>query len=852
MAGVPVIGALLLSGLIIRDARREAESAAALGSIEDLALLAAEISGSVHQLQAERAQLSLRIGQEPDAATRAQFERTDASLRSLTTFLGKRDVRKLPARLARDLDTAQKALARLPEQRKAASVQGVETLSVLTYYNTANGSLISAVAALMELSDDGKLLRAISSLVSVLQIAETASQEHAVLANVFTRNEFAPGVYKALITLVTELADNERFFRATAALETQALFDRAVSGGFSAPTAAMRAKAIETMDDSFGVKAEDWFTLQGQKVAALNELQARLNDQVKSTALQKISATRAHLTTSAVLAGAVLLASILLAAFIARGVTRSVSSLSSTAARVREHKDYSARAEKVSHDELGVLTEAFNEMLAGIQARDSELEGHRHNLEALVAERTAELQTRNDAMRIVLDNVDEGLARIRADGTLEGETSAAFARWFGAPANDVSLARHLGGVDPELELVFRLGWEAITDDFLPWQLALEQMPRKLRVGDRHYELEYRPILKNEKLDGALLVASDVTEAMERARREAEAQERVHVFERIMHDRSGFVEFIQEADRLMDTTRNLERLGLAELMRNVHTIKGNCGIFGLHSIATLAHDLETEVAEHQLRPGPEHFAKLHAAWDKFRKYVDTLLRADAGMLELHKHELEEVITRAEERAPHELIARRLRELTFEPVERRFVRVAERARGLAQRLGKGDVAVESEANGIRLPPEPWAEFWASFVHVVRNAVDHGLDTPEERKQAGKTATGKLRLGCRVEGTDYVIELADDGRGIDWQRVAAKAAERGLPHSTHEDLVAALFADGVSTRDSAGDTSGRGIGLGAVRAAVHALGGRVEVVSGARVGTTFRFRVPQQARAGARKVA
>jgi len=83
-----------------------------------------------------------------------------------------------------------------------------------------------------------------------------------------------------------------------------------------------------------------------------------------------------------------------------------------------------------------------------------------------------------------------------------------------------------------------------------------------------------------------------------------------------------------------------------------------------------------------------------------------------------------------------------------------------------------------------------------------------------RAARWGQPQLRLGCSTSGTDCVIEVADDGRGIDWERVRAKAKEHGLPHTTREELVNALFADGLSTRDEASDTSGRGLGMSVVR--------------------------------------
>ena len=851
LAGVPVIGALLLSGIIVRDAQRQAESAAALGSVEDLALLASKISTSVHQLQSERALLSRHVGEPPVPQLQAAFDNSDKALGDLQGFLLKRDIKRLPPRLARDLKAARSLLSKLKEQRAMATAEGADLIKSLDFYAQADTSLISAIAALMQLSEEGELLRAISSLVSVLQFKESASQEHAVLSNVFQHKEFGPGVYKVLVTLVTEQAVFERAFRQNATDDTQDLFDRALRGDTATKTAEMRQKALDTMDDDFGVAADDWDKLQGGRVDSLRGLENVLAERVRKVAVQKIERTRADLTTSLSLASAVLVTSILLAMLIARGVTRSVSSLAGAAERVRNDKDFSIRAEKVSRDELGVLTDAFNEMLSGIQARDTELESHRHNLEGLVEARTAELRSRNNAMRVVLNNVEEGLATIHKDGTLAAETSAAFERWFGAPLEGATIGSHMAVVSENMSLSFRLGWEAVTEDILPWELTLEQMPRAFAAGDRHYKVNYRPLLDGQQLTGALMVVQDVTEALERERHAREQQETVRVFEQIMQDRHGFTEFMNEVNRLVVLTYKPEQLTIQELMRTVHTIKGNCGIFGVQSIAAIAHELESFVVEEQRVPAPEALEALQTAWSAFRDRI-LQLHGDQETLQLQPSELQRLVELTERHTPHRELAEQLRELAYEPVQRRFMRLAERAKSLAARLGKQPIDVEQDGGSVRLPVEQWAEFWGSFVHVVRNAVDHGLESPAERAAAGKNGSPTLRLVCRRQGAQLLVEVSDNGHGIAWERVRAKAADRGMPAATTEDLVNALFTDGVSTRDEVSDTSGRGVGMSSVRAACQALNGQIEVVSQQGEGTTFRFRFPQAFATTSRRVA
>jgi chemotaxis protein histidine kinase CheA len=90
--------------------------------------------------------------------------------------------------------------------------------------------------------------------------------------------------------------------------------------------------------------------------------------------------------------------------------------------------------------------------------------------------------------------------------------------------------------------------------------------------------------------------------------------------------------------------------------------------------------------------------------------------------------------------------------------------------------------------------------------------------------------------------LVSIGDDGPGVDWDTIAARARERGMPHANHADLVAALFCDGISTRRESSAISGRGVGLGALQTMVRQLGGQTEIETVADGGTTFRFLLPE----------
>jgi two-component system chemotaxis sensor kinase CheA len=136
---------------------------------------------------------------------------------------------------------------------------------------------------------------------------------------------------------------------------------------------------------------------------------------------------------------------------------------------------------------------------------------------------------------------------------------------------------------------------------------------------------------------------------------------------------------------------------------------------------------------------------------------------------------------------------------------------------------------------------------LIHVLRNAVDHGLEPPEARRAAGKPACGVLRLAARPRGDVAVIEIADDGAGLDLDRIRGVAAARGLLSAEaaaalgEREAAELIFAPGFSTARALTDLSGRGVGLDAVRTALARVGGRVEIESRPGEGAVVRLIAP-----------
>jgi len=177
---------------------------------------------------------------------------------------------------------------------------------------------------------------------------------------------------------------------------------------------------------------------------------------------------------------------------------------------------------------------------------------------------------------------------------------------------------------------------------------------------------------------------------------------------------------------------------------------------------------------------------------------------------------------------------------------FMRFPRLVRDLSTKFGK---QVELVMNGrdTELDRTVVDALGDPLVHLVRNSLDHALESPEERVAAGKPATGTLELAARHAGSNVVITVRDDGRGIDPELVARRAAERGLiPADAVQTVdmaraIELLFAPGFSTAETTSDISGRGVGMDAVRNVIRGLGGAVVMTSELGVGSTVQVRLP-----------
>ncbi|MEM6925474.1 MAG: ATP-binding protein [Myxococcota bacterium] len=458
-----------------------------------------------------------------------------------------------------------------------------------------------------------------------------------------------------------------------------------------------------------------------------------------------------------------------------------------------------------------------------------------------VEEALAAARRSHDSARRVLDTVHEGLMMVRPDGSIEPERSAALRRLLprsadpGARVWDLFEGPSLVG----FREAFELHWLQLADGILPPHVVLAQLPTRLVLGGRHLVLRY-PRGAETSPGAVLIVVRDGTHAVQAEQAEVERQESLAIFTRLLRDRSGVHEFLEESRSVL---RDLADASASpeQHRRWLHTLKGNCAVVGLQSLARHLHGLEDALDDDGARHCTEReLTDLKARWTAVeRRLAPLLVSVESEGIVVERRTFERTLARLAGRASPEAV-RAVEALAWVPVEARLAELADQARRLAERGGKL-VTVDVHAEGaprIELT-DAWRGFWSALVHVVRNAVDHGVERPDVRRAHGKPARARVTLVARVD-EHLVVEVSDDGAGIDWAALEARAAARGLEAAPRSRLV---FLDGVTSRTTVTEVSGRGRGGPALLEATERLGGTVEVRSTPGQGATFTFRLPRQ---------
>mgnify|MGYP003856629339 CR=1 FL=1 len=532
--------------------------------------------------------------------------------------------------------------------------------------------------------------------------------------------------------------------------------------------------------------------------------------------------------------------------------------------------------------------------IKNIRMRET-IEEQNRNLEAKVAERTAALRQKNHDIASMMENMHQGLFTITAGGLIHSEYAAYLEEIFEtdriADRNFADLlfnstSAGSDAVDQNITAVDAIVGEDEMMYGFNSHCLLEEMVISFKDGrEKILELDWDPIVSEEgEVDKLMVTVRDVTELKALEAESQEQKEELEIIGEVLSvDAAKFKDFIDtsheflaECLTIIETTSKKDANAIANLFRSMHTVKGNARTYGLKYITDVVHDVESTYDE--LRKNEE------AAWDAplLLEELDGAKRIVGRYAHVFREKLGLDKTAANETSlDQQRVATwlsRIDELTKDgkdsdlkdvvseaynllvsteakPIKEVISDVIQSANSLADQLNKAQPEVTITDNGILINREADSTLNNIFMHVFRNAMDHGIEGTKERLTQGKTEQGNILLDVSVEDNSYAnLSIQDDGRGLALNKIYEMALgkgiyEKGAAKPSDQDIANLIFSSGFSTSDEVTDVSGRGVGMDAVKGFLEKEGGSIEVMlTGGQEGDSFRgfstnIRIPKK---------
>jgi len=596
----------------------------------------------------------------------------------------------------------------------------------------------------------------------------------------------------------------------------------------------------------------------------------------KDTAIEVLNSRLA--TTTVAIAGVTGIAIILLSfvgALLYRQITRPLSRMQAMMSEIAASQDFTRRVPVGPMDEIGHSIVAFNGMIEKIQENS-----------LLLKQKTADIQA-------MLQNMQQGILTVVEGAVVHAEYSAYLEAIFetrdiaGRRLMDLVFANTDLGADALSQVDAAshacLGEDAINFEFNQ-HLLISEIEKRMPDGRiKILDLSWSAITdEHDTIVRLMLCVRDVTELRELAAESNEQRRRLEMIgeilavsqEKFHQFIEGSTEFISENERIIRKHTQANGAAIAELFRNMHTIKGNARTYNLQHLTDVVHEMEQSYDELR-QPNAnrawdqeglmQELARVKEAVESYAEINEVSLGrkgpgGQGGLLgrggferylmvdKGHIRDSLRLLEAANLDNPSELISMRdavhqtLRLLGTESVAETLADVLASLPSLARDLGKSEPVVRIDDNGYRLRSHAGEVVKNVFMHLLRNSLDHGIETAEVRAALGKTMAGAIDIEVGVDQNMLQITLNDDGRGLALGRIRAIALERGWisrdEQLDDEAIANLIFHAGFSTAAHVTDVSGRGVGMDAVQEFVTREGGRIELhFTDDRKGAEFR---------------
>lgn len=528
--------------------------------------------------------------------------------------------------------------------------------------------------------------------------------------------------------------------------------------------------------------------------------------------------------------------------------------------------------------------ENFQYFLDSIDSSYEQLESNLNHAQRSLEISGSELEERNKLLRqenkkvsSLLNNMRQAVFAVRQDGTIVAPVSKHSQILFGEDIVGKNLFQLLFKDLDESSEKFSLLKSAFISVFgendLQWFLMEDQFPDTINIKinnfDRTLKIATQPMWdERERLEKIMFLIEDITELIElnkklqqqqtiSAKRTEVLQELTSISRKNIHIMiNKLIVICKKIDSQVSNIKYIDDSNFKLIFSDLHTIKGNARVLGLKQLAAKAHDTEsflTTIKDSQDEILHQQFIEIHlkSFFDFSSIYID--LYNDFFVTEnkifngyLNKDWVENKLISLKEKISPEVYNDIVHLLSHSKLDQKseleeFLR--EIIKNTAQKCNK---EVEFVFNSIDFLVDDvsFGIIENSLLHIIQNAIDHGIEEPQERLKNNKEVKGRIEVKIEMENQNILVKVKDDGIGIDKEKLLIKAKSSGFTSSPGENVLSLIFKSGFSTKDKISEISGRGVGLDSVSIELSKINGQVEVSSQLKKGTEFKIIIPPKA--------
>ena len=360
------------------------------------------------------------------------------------------------------------------------------------------------------------------------------------------------------------------------------------------------------------------------------------------------------------------------------------------------------------------------------------------------------------------------------------------------------------------------------------------------------------------------ILTDITKESRLSKRVNEEIEHNRSVVRILSNPEEFQNFVNDIQLMfraiwLELNQERGQVDKVLILRHLHTIKGSISSYGFIELSKQVHAIETTVSSIDVNIATSLKEELKGEtrnlMKNFKLKVDELKAlipynfTNVKEVRINPNKLDKfkwLLIKKHDNLSLKQIEQAFDDLYKEPITHHFIKLKQTAEELAGSNQK-KVRIKLTGEKTEVNMEKIRPALQNMIHLVRNAVDHGLEYPEERSTANKPDFGQIHIEAAVLNKDLRLTISDDGKGIDAEKIKVVALKKNLINEdqlktiSESDAINLIFEPGFSTRSKVTELSGRGIGMNAIRDAVTNLGGTINILTMAGQGTTYEIRIP-----------